>query len=145
MLTIVHHARATLVDDLLQAVSALHPDVEIVDAASMIADDPGLDALLDRLPVPARELMNRSSSLYFALGLDDPKWSEVEVLGAGLDNPSLLRCPIAVTSTGAYCEDAAVELVRRVADRGDRTANVANGAGAAHNDNIPDGRCTGTA
>lgn len=145
MLTIVHHARAALVDDLLQAVSALHPDVEIVDAAAVRSDAPGLDALLDRLPVPARELMDRSSALYFALGLDDPKWSEVEVLGAALDNPSLLRCPIAVTSTGAYCEDAAIDLVRRVADRGDRSANVANRAGSAHNDNMPDGRGTGTA
>jgi arsenate reductase len=59
-----------------------------------------LQALLAQMAMPARELLRRKGTPYDELGLDDPKWSEDELIDLMLTHPILINRPIVVTPLG---------------------------------------------
>ena len=61
---------------------------------------PQLQALVTALGQPVREVMRRKGTPYDELGLDDPKWSDDELLDAMLAHPILINRPIVVTTKG---------------------------------------------
>jgi arsenate reductase len=94
-----------------RAVGALAGAVDVVDVIDVVEATPDaaeLGDLIAALPVDVHELLDRAGPLYFALGLDDPRWSAGEVLAAAFDNPSLLRCPIVIDADRVRVEDDAV-------------------------------------
>ena len=56
--------------------------------------------LIARMGIRVRELLRRKGSPYDELGLDDPKWTDDQLLDAMLANPILINRPIVVTSLG---------------------------------------------
>ena len=106
-----------------------HEGVEIIDVVESTPDDRDLDTLLTRVPVAARDLLDRMASLYATLGLDDARWSEAEVMAAAFDNPSLLRCPILIAEDAVRVED---EALARVAERGADNDNAGGPIFADH-------------
>ena len=65
---------------------------------------PGRDTLVELLAVlhlPARELLRRKGTPYDELHLDDPKWSEDELVDFMVAHPILMNRPIVVTPLGA--------------------------------------------
>lgn len=70
-----------------------------------------LRALLERLGLRPRELLRRRGTPYDELGLDDPNWSDEELIAFMTEHPILIERPVVVTPKGArICRPA--EVVR---------------------------------
>ena len=59
-----------------------------------------LAGLIAAMSITPRALLRRKEALYAELGLDDPKWSDDEIIGFMVDNPRLIERPIVVTPKG---------------------------------------------
>jgi arsenate reductase (glutaredoxin) len=59
-----------------------------------------LSALLGAMGMSVPELLREKGTPYAELGLDDPKWTEDELLDAMLRDPILINRPIVVTPLG---------------------------------------------
>ena len=60
-----------------------------------------LKALLRAMGMTARELLRKKGTPYAELGLDDPKWSEDDLIGLMIQHPILIERPIVETPQGA--------------------------------------------
>ncbi len=60
-----------------------------------------LEALIARMAVPVREVLREKGTPYAELGLDDPKWTDAQLVGFMLQHPILINRPIVVTDLGA--------------------------------------------
>jgi arsenate reductase len=59
-----------------------------------------LKTLIQAMGIPTRELLRRKGTPYDELQLDDPKWSDDELLDAMLAHPILINRPIVATPRG---------------------------------------------
>ena len=59
-----------------------------------------LAALVAAMGMPVRELLRRKGTPYDELGLDDPKWSDDQLLELMVQHPILINRPIVVTPLG---------------------------------------------
>ncbi len=83
-------------------------NVQVVDVVGTAPDAVDAATLLAGSPVGVRDLLDRQAPLYFLLGLDEPEWSDAEILTAAMDNPTLLRCPIVIDHDRIWLGDEAV-------------------------------------
>ncbi|WP_050726965.1 arsenate reductase (glutaredoxin) [Vulgatibacter incomptus] len=60
-----------------------------------------LSELIAALGIPVRALLRRKESLYAELGVDDPKWSDAELIAFIAEHPILMERPVVVTPKGA--------------------------------------------
>ncbi|MFZ2987977.1 arsenate reductase (glutaredoxin) [Ideonella sp.] len=60
-----------------------------------------LQELLSTLAIPVRELLRDKGTPYAELGLDDPKWSEEQLIDFMVAHPILMNRPVVVTPLGA--------------------------------------------
>ncbi len=60
-----------------------------------------LQELLAALGISARALLREKGTPYAELGLDDPKWSEDELLDCMVQHPILINRPVVLTPLGA--------------------------------------------
>jgi arsenate reductase len=56
--------------------------------------------LIARMGIPVRDLLRRKGTPYDELGLDDPKWTDDELIDRMLEHPILINRPIVVTPLG---------------------------------------------
>jgi arsenate reductase (glutaredoxin) len=56
--------------------------------------------LIARMDVPVRDLLRRKGTPYDELGLDDPKWTDNQLVDLMLAHPILINRPIVVTPLG---------------------------------------------
>lgn len=56
--------------------------------------------LIVRMGISPRELLRRRGTPYDELGLDDPKWTDDELIDRMAETPILIQRPIVVTSKG---------------------------------------------
>ena len=67
--------------------------------------------LIERMGIRVRELLRRKGSPYDELGLDDPKWTDDQLIDAMLANPILINRPIVVTPLGVkLCRPSEIVL-----------------------------------
>src|SRR6476661_66924 len=59
-----------------------------------------LVGLIRRMGMPVRDLLRRKGTPYDELGLDDPKWTDDELIDLMLKHPILINRPIVVTPKG---------------------------------------------
>ncbi len=59
-----------------------------------------LKSLLAQMGISARDLLRKRGTPYDELGLDDPKWSEVELIDFMVKHPILIERPVVETSKG---------------------------------------------
>lgn len=59
-----------------------------------------LQALINSAGITPRELLRAKESIYSALNLDDPKWSDDALLDFMLQHPVLINRPLVVTPLG---------------------------------------------
>jgi arsenate reductase (glutaredoxin) len=67
------------------------------DAAPPSCDDPIDTAQFQLSTRTVRDLLRRKGTPYDELGLDDPKWTDDQLIDAMLANPILINRPIVVT------------------------------------------------
>jgi arsenate reductase (glutaredoxin) len=60
-----------------------------------------LKALIAAMGIPVRALLRKKGTAYAELGLDDPKWSDEELIDLMLAHPTLIERPVVVTPKGA--------------------------------------------
>jgi arsenate reductase (glutaredoxin) len=60
-----------------------------------------LERLIREMKIKPRDLLREKGTPYKELGLDDPKWSDEELIGFMLAHPILINRPIVVTERGA--------------------------------------------
>jgi arsenate reductase len=56
--------------------------------------------LIAAMGIAPRALLRRKGTPYEALGLDDPKWSDAEIVDFMMEHPILINRPIVVTPLG---------------------------------------------
>jgi arsenate reductase len=56
--------------------------------------------LIGRMGISPRELLRRKGTPYDELGLDDPKWSDDDLIDFMMEHPILINRPIVVTPLG---------------------------------------------
>ena len=56
--------------------------------------------LIARMGIPVRDLLRRKGTPYDELGLDDPKWTDDQLIDLMLAHPILINRPIVVTPLG---------------------------------------------
>ena len=59
-----------------------------------------LKALIAAMGIPVRALLREKGTPYQELGLDDPKWTDDDLLDVMLAHPILINRPIVVTNKG---------------------------------------------
>jgi len=59
-----------------------------------------LKELLRRMAITPRDLLRRKGTPYDELGLDDPKWTDEELIDLMTRHPILIERPIVVTGKG---------------------------------------------
>lgn len=64
-------------------------------------DHATLEALIAKMNVPVRDLIREKGTPYAELGLDDPKWTDAQLIDFMLQHPILINRPIVVTELGA--------------------------------------------
>lgn len=70
-----------------------------------------LTALIAAMGVPVRAVLREKGAPYAELGLDDPKWSDEQLIGFMLQHPILINRPIVVTPLGTMlCRPSEVVL-----------------------------------
>lgn len=67
--------------------------------------------LVQAMGIPVRDLLRRKGTPYGALGLDDPKWTDDQLIDFMVANPILINRPIVVTPLGTrLCRPSEVVL-----------------------------------
>jgi arsenate reductase len=67
--------------------------------------------LIKAMGLSARDLLRRKGTPYDTLGLDDPKWTDNELIDLMLEHPILINRPIVVTPKGVrLCRPSEVVL-----------------------------------
>ncbi len=56
--------------------------------------------MINAAGITPRELLRAKEEIYSELGLDDPKWTDEEIIDVMLQNPILINRPLVVTSLG---------------------------------------------
>ncbi|MGH8517921.1 MAG: arsenate reductase (glutaredoxin), partial [Panacagrimonas sp.] len=72
----------------------------VVEYLKTPPDRATLKELLEKIGLPVREVLRRKGSPYEELGLDDPKWTDAQLVDLMLKHPILINRPIVVTSRG---------------------------------------------
>lgn len=73
---------------------------EIVEYLKSPPSRDELADLIARMGIAPRDLLRRSGTPYDELGLDDPKWTDDELLDLMVATPILIQRPIVVTDRG---------------------------------------------
>jgi len=80
---------------------------------------PLLKQLIARMGISVRDLLREKGTPFRELGLDDPKWSDDELLDAMMAHPILINRPIVVTPNGVrLCRPSEMVLDLLPAQRG---------------------------
>jgi len=102
--TIYHNPKCGTSRNVLAMIRASGEEPEIVE---YLKTPPGRDRLVELIGasgLPVREVLRRKGTPYDALGLDDPKWSDDELIDFMVEHPILMNRPIVVTPLGtALC------------------------------------------
>ena len=78
--------------------SGVEPDV--IEYLKTPPSKEQLKQLIDAMGIPVREVLRRKGTPYVELKLDDPKWSDDELLDFMMAHPILINRPIVVTPLG---------------------------------------------
>lgn len=99
-ITIYHNPQCGTSRNVLAMIRNSGVEPNVIEYLKTPPDAARLRALVAAAGMPVRELMRRKGTPYDELGLDDPKWSEADLIGFMLAHPILINRPIVVTPKG---------------------------------------------
>lgn len=99
--TIYHNPKCGTSRNTLAMIRASGVEPEIVEYLKDPPSRERLEEMIKAIGIPVRELLRRQGTPYDELGLDDPKWSDADLIGFMLQHPILMNRPIVVTAKGA--------------------------------------------
>jgi arsenate reductase (glutaredoxin) len=98
--TIYHNPSCGTSRNTLAMVRQSGEEPEVIEYLKTPPTRERLIELLRAMNMRPRELLRRKGAPYDELGLDDPKWSDDELIALMLDHPILINRPIVVTPRG---------------------------------------------
>ncbi len=99
--TIYHNPACSTSRNVLATIREKAGEPEIVEYLKTPPSRQKIGQLLKALAMKPRELIRKKGTLYAELGLDDPKWTDEELIGFMAEHPVLIERPIVVTEKGA--------------------------------------------
>jgi arsenate reductase len=99
-ITIYHNPACGTSRNTLAMIRQSGEEPDIVEYLKTPPDRATLEDLIRRMGITPRELLRRKGIPYDALGLDDARWSDGELVDFMLANPILINRPIVVTPKG---------------------------------------------
>lgn len=99
-ITIYHNPACGTSRNTLAMIRQSGEEPEIVEYLKTPPSRETLEELIRAMGVPLRALLRRKGTPYDALGLDDPKWTDADLIGFMLAHPILIERPIVVTPRG---------------------------------------------
>jgi arsenate reductase (glutaredoxin) len=100
-ITIYHNPNCGTSRNVLQAIRDAGHEPTVVEYLKTPLDAAGIRALLAKLGKRPRDLLRRKGTPYDALGLDDPKWTDDQLVDFMAAHPILIERPIVVAPKGA--------------------------------------------
>lgn len=99
-ITIYHNPACATSRNTLSMIQRSGEEPEVIEYLKTPPDRSTLIGLIHRMGIGPRELLRRKGTPYDELGLDDPKWSDDELIDLMLAHPILINRPIVVTPKG---------------------------------------------
>jgi arsenate reductase len=99
-ITIFHNPKCSTSRNTLALIRSSGTEPAIVEYLKNPPSRETLAGLLQAMGMAPRELLRRKEDVYKELGLDDPKWSDDELIDQMLSHPILIERPIVVTPLG---------------------------------------------
>jgi arsenate reductase len=119
--TIYHNPKCGTSRNVLAMIRESGAEPEIIEYLKTPPTRKRLAELIKAMGLPARALLRRKGTPYDELGLDDPKWTDSQLIDLMVERPILIERPIVVTPNG-------VRLCRPA----DRVREILPGAQGAH-------------
>lgn len=109
--TIYHNPACGTSRNTLAMIEQSGVKVEVIEYLKTPPTREKLVGLLAAMNMRPRDLLRRKGTPYDELGLDDPKWTDDELIGFMLAHPILINRPIVVTEKGVrLCRPSEVVL-----------------------------------
>lgn len=98
--TIYHNPKCGTSRNTLAMIRASGVEPEVIEYLKNPPSRARLVELIAAMKIPVRDLLRRKGTPYDELGLDDPKWSDDELIDFMIEHPILMNRPIVVTDKG---------------------------------------------
>jgi arsenate reductase (glutaredoxin) len=109
--TIYHNPNCGTSRNVLGLIRNADIEPTIIEYLKTPPDRKTLLGLIKRMDIRVRELLRRKGTPYDELGLDDPKWTDDQLIAAMLADPILINRPIVVTPLGVrLCRPSEIVL-----------------------------------
>lgn len=109
--TIYHNPACGTSRNVLAMIRNSGEEPVVIEYLKTPPDRATLTALIAAMGVPVRAVLREKGTPYAELGLDDPKWSDEQLIGFMLQHPILINRPIVVTPLGTMlCRPSEVVL-----------------------------------
>ena len=109
--TIYHNPNCGTSRNVLGLIRSAGIEPTIIEYLKAPPDRQILLGLIKRMGIRVRDLLRRKDTPYDELGLDDPKWTDDQLIDAMLANPILINRPIVVTPLGVkLCRPSEIVL-----------------------------------
>ena len=109
--TIWHNPKCATSRKVLEMIRVAGVTPQVVDYVKAPPSTAALKAALKAMAMKPRALLRRKGTPYDELGLDDPKWTDRQLLELMVRHPILINRPIVVTPLGTrLCRPAELVL-----------------------------------
>ena len=98
-ITIYHNPACGTSRNVLALIRNSGEEPTVVEYLKTPPDRATLENLIAALGLPVRKVLRQKDTPYDELGLDDPKWSDDQLIDFMLQHPILMNRPIVVTPT----------------------------------------------
>jgi arsenate reductase len=110
-ITIYHNPDCGTSRNTLAMIRQSGEEPEIIEYLKTPPTRERLVELIDAMGLSARQLLRRKGTPYDELGLDDPQWTDDQLIDLMLEHPILINRPIVVTPRGVrLCRPSEVVL-----------------------------------
>ncbi|MES2247741.1 MAG: arsenate reductase (glutaredoxin) [Pseudomonadota bacterium] len=99
-ITIYHNPACGTSRNVLALIRNTGDEPTVIEYLKTPPDRATLTQLIAAMGVPVREVLRQKGTPYDELGLDDPKWSDDQLIDFMLQHPILINRPIVVTPRG---------------------------------------------
>ena len=99
-ITIYHNPDCGTSRNVLALIRNTGEEPVVIEYLKNPPDRATLRRLIAQMGMPVRDLLRRKGTPYDELGLDDPKWTDEQLIGFMLAHPILINRPVVVTPLG---------------------------------------------
>jgi arsenate reductase len=99
-ITIYHNPDCGTSRNVLALIRNTGEEPAVIEYLKNPPDRVTLQRLIAQMGMPVRDLLRRKGTPYDELGLDDPKWTDEQLIGFMLAHPILINRPVVVTPLG---------------------------------------------